>query len=125
MQVQWIHIVMVALGGMAGSVCRFLLSTLVINKFTTRFPWGTFSVNIIGSLLIGLFLGFALKHHANDQWKLLLATGFCGGFTTFSALSNESIMMLKQEQFGILGMYLASTIVVGIGATALGYSLTK
>lgn len=125
MSISWIQILLVAIGGMVGSVMRFLASTLIINKLSTAFPWGTFFVNIAGSLLIGYVAALAARHSGFQNWQLLLATGFCGGFTTFSALSNESLQMIKQGQFGMLGIYLSASLILGIGAAALGYTLSK
>jgi len=119
------HIFLVAMGGMVGSVLRFIAGTIIMNKVSTSFPWGTFWVNIIGSLLIGLVAGHLVKHPGFHPWQLLLATGFCGGFTTFSALSNESLHMLKSEQYGLLAIYLSASLILGIGAAALGYTFSK
>ena len=74
------NILLVALGGALGSVCRYLISKLSLGTF----PWGTLTVNILGSLLIGLLTGLMLRGSVSPEMKLLLVTGFCGGFTTFS-----------------------------------------
>ena len=84
------QLILIAFGGAAGSVLRYLLSNI-----NTSFPWGTFTVNILGSLLIGLLVGFASKGVLSPEMKLLLVTGFCGGFTTFSTFANESFGMMK------------------------------
>ena len=85
------NILLVALGGALGSVCRYLLSKLSLGTF----PWGTLTVNILGSLLIGLLTGLMLRGSVSPEMKLLLVTGFCGGFTTFSTFANESFGMMK------------------------------
>jgi CrcB protein len=125
MSISFHHIALVALGGMSGSVLRYLTGLLLYAKSTPAFPWATFGVNVLGSLLMGLVAGFAARHQTFQSWYLLLATGFCGGFTTFSALSYESISMLRNQQWGALALYLSATLILGIGAAALGYSLTK
>jgi fluoride exporter len=125
MYLTFTNIAMVGLGGMAGSVFRFVIGSIIMHRYPGRFPWGTFSVNIIGSLLIGIFLGWAAKQQHADFWKLLLATGFCGGFTTFSTLSYEGFLLIKQQQFGILALYISATLVLGLVATALGFIITK
>ena len=80
------NLLLVALGGGLGSVCRYLVSRMVESSF----PWGTFAVNILGSLLIGLLVALVGKGIVSNEIKLLLVTGFCGGFTTFSTFANES-----------------------------------
>ncbi|WP_333798857.1 fluoride efflux transporter CrcB [Phnomibacter sp.] len=119
------HIFLVAMGGMLGSVLRFIAGTFIMQKAGTAFPWGTFAVNIAGSLLIGWVAGQAAKHPGFQAWQLLLATGFCGGVTTFSALSNESLQMLRQQQYGLLSLYISASLILGIGAAALGFTLSK
>lgn len=119
------HIVLVALGGMLGSVLRFVAGTFIMQKAGSAFPWGTFAVNIIGSLFIGWVAGQAAKHPGFQAWQLLLATGFCGGFTTFSALSNESLQMIRQQQYGLLAVYIGASLILGIGAAAFGFTLSK
>ena len=79
--------ILVFLGGGLGSVCRYLISK-ALNSRGTNLPWGTFTVNILGSFIIGLLLGIAIKNNnLNNTTNLILATGFCGGFTTFSTFS--------------------------------------
>ena len=85
------NILLVAIGGAIGSVCRYLLSGINVASW----PWGTFAVNILGSLFIGLFVGLVSKGIVSPEIKLLLVTGFCGGFTTFSTFANESFSMMK------------------------------
>lgn len=125
MSISFSHIALVALGGMTGSVLRYLVTVFVAAKEWASFPWATLSVNIGGSLVMGLVAGFATRFSTVQSWQILLATGFCGGFTTFSALSNESITMIRQHQWGALALYLSATLILGIGAAALGYSFTK
>lgn len=119
------NIGLVAAGGMSGSVLRYLISAAMVHRLGTHFPWATLLVNIAGSLFIGLISGVASRHSSFQSWQLLLATGFCGGFTTFSALSNEALYMLKQQQYGWLALFLVASLLLGIGAAALGYTITK
>ena len=125
MQISFLHIVLVALGGMVGSVARFVTGKLVQNHVAGNFPWGTFAVNVTGSLLMGVFLGLAAKQQNPENWRLLLATGFCGGFTTFSAMSNEGFHLLKQQQYTIFAIYFAASLVLGLAAVAGGYFISK
>lgn len=125
MQVQWFHILLVGIGGMAGSILRFLISNWFVQTVPPTFPWGTFAVNVAGCLIIGLIMGQTFKAHQADFWKLLLASGFCGGFTTFSAFSNEGYQMLKHQLYGLFAAYAISSIFLGLTAVATGYFLTR
>lgn len=113
---------LVGAGGAVGSMLRYAFALMITNKL---FPYTTFIVNIIGSLLIGILLGLLLKNSiTNYGWKFL-ATGLCGGFTTFSALSLEGVEMLQQQRYLIFGMYFLLSIVLGLAAAYTGYSITK
>ena len=86
------NILLVGLGGGIGSMLRYLSQRMADKLYTIHFPWGTFSVNIIGCFLIGIFWGISFKSfETNENWKLFLMTGLCGGFTTFSAFTLEGI----------------------------------
>ncbi|MBR1901596.1 MAG: fluoride efflux transporter CrcB [Bacteroidaceae bacterium] len=112
-------ILLVALGGGIGSVCRYLIS--ILN--TTSYPWGTFAVNILGSLLIGLLVGCVNKGSLPPELKLLLVTGFCGGFTTFSTFANESVGMMKAGDILLSALYIGASVVVGVLAVWAGLKL--
>ena len=114
------NILLVALGGAVGSVCRYLLSGMNV---ASR-PWGTFAVNIIGSLIIGLLVGLVSKGVVSPEMKLLLVTGFCGGFTTFSTFANESFGMMKAGDVLMTAIYIGASIVVGILAVWGGLALS-
>lgn len=115
------EIAIVFIGGGLGSALRFGVSKLFIST-TLKFPTATFLVNIIGCLLIGLLLAYFSKTE-NSFYKLLLVTGFCGGFTTFSTFSNETILLLKNNQFSLALIYIISSLVLGLLATFVGYFL--
>lgn len=116
---------LVFLGGGVGSVLRYVV-TRFLNNPTTGVPYGTFLVNIIGSFLIGIILGLALKNEAlNQNHTLLLATGFCGGFTTFSAFAYENHLFLKSGNLTLLFGYTIASIVVGLLAVFLGIYIVK
>lgn len=116
------NIILVGLGGMIGSVLRYLTSHFIRHE---SFPYATFVVNIAGSLLIGAIMGIAAKQEGFGNWRLFLATGICGGFTTFSAFAWENIQLLNQERYGSFVAYTGGTLVLGFGAVALGYWITK
>ena len=112
------------LGGGMGSVLRFLISKN-LNQ-VSAIPLGTLLVNFLGSLIIGLILGMGLKQEIlSPNATLLLATGFCGGFTTFSAFSFENQALLKAGDYLNFGIYSAGSIFLGIGAVLIGLWLSK
>jgi len=115
---------LIFLGGGLGSVSRYALSRLL--NSTSQFPMGTFTVNIIGSLLIGLILGYALKNNESSSPLILfLSVGFCGGFTTFSAFAVENLTFLKNGEFSLFALYSISSLLLSIVAVFLGLWLIK
>ena len=88
------------------------------------FPWATFAVNVIGCLLIGLFTGIAASGHLPAQWKLVLVTGFCGGFTTFSTFMNENYLLAKDHLL-MLVIYTLASLALGMAALVLGYKMAE
>nr|WP_321246650.1 fluoride efflux transporter CrcB [uncultured Psychroserpens sp.] len=116
---------LVFIGGGFGSMLRFALSKL-LNNSQNGIPYGTFAANIIGSLLIGLILGFAIKNDTlSSNQTLLLATGFCGGFTTFSTFAYENHVLLKSGDFTTFAMYTIASFVLGFLAVFFGMHLAK
>ena len=119
------NLALVFIGGGTGSMARYLLGKF-LNNSTTGIPYGTFLANILGSLLIGLILGyFAKSENLSQETTLLLATGFCGGFTTFSTFAYESHLFLKSGDFFSFAAYALASIVVGFAAVFLGMWLVK
>jgi fluoride exporter len=119
-------LLLIGIGGGIGSISRFLCYRYIHVAYPAPFPWGTFWVNISGCLLIGLF--FALAERGNilsPEWRLFLMTGFCGGFTTFSAFALENINLLKAGDFINFSLYTAGSVVLGLAATYLGIILVK
>ncbi|MCU0363288.1 MAG: fluoride efflux transporter CrcB [Bacteroidales bacterium] len=113
-------------GGFLGSVARFLVSRAMQNWYPSAFPWGTFAVNVAGCLLIGLIYGFSEKSSLlTTGWKMFLAVGFCGGFTTFSTFANENIALLRDGELFYFFLYTALSVVLGLAATLGGMILTK
>ena len=88
------------------------------------FPWATFAVNVIGCLLIGLFTGIAASGHLPAQWKLVLVTGFCGGFTTFSTFMNENYLLAKDHLL-MLAIYTLASLALGMAALVVGYKMAE
>lgn len=117
---------LVFIGGGAGSVLRYLAQAWAGKWWQNLFPLGTFLVNVSGCLLIGILLGVISKQNTDTtEWKLLLVTGICGGYTTFSTFSNEGLALFKQEQYFYFFMYVAGSVVLGLLATFAGWALTK
>lgn len=113
------------LGGGLGSVLRYLVSK-VFNLDTFQFPLGTFLVNCIGSLFLGLLMGYAIKNDlANNPTILFLTVGVCGGFTTFSAFASENLSFLKNGDFSSFAIYSSITLIVGIAAVFVGFWWAK
>ena len=114
----------VALGGALGSMARWALSGVVQRWSGTAFPWGTFAVNLLGSLLIGAVTALALERAlVPPPARLFLVTGVLGGFTTFSALSYETFALLRDGQWLAAAGYALGSVVAGVGATVAGYGL--
>lgn len=119
------QVFLVFIGGGFGSVLRYLVSRW-LNKADYNIPYGTFFVNVLGSLLIGIILGYAMKSSSLTQNQtLLLATGFCGGFTTFSAFAYENQALLKSGDYLNLGIYLISSVVLGLLAVLFGLYISR
>jgi len=116
---------MIGVGGFIGSICRYLLSLLIQNKFLSTYPFGTLSVNIIGCFLIGIIYALSDRGHFSVEWRLFLATGIIGGFTTFSSFSNETVSMLRDAQYGNALLYVSGSVILGLLATFCGIILIK
>ena len=116
--------VYVAVGSALGGVCRYFVS-LALNS-PSGFPWGTFGVNVLGSLAIGALSGWLAQGTGNGAAiRAFAVVGFCGGFTTFSTFSNETFRMLENAQWGMLAGYVAASLVAGLAAVALGYQVSR
>ncbi|MDC0902800.1 fluoride efflux transporter CrcB [bacterium] len=119
------QVLLVFIGGGVGSALRYL-----VGKFlkipASGFPWSTFSVNVLGSLIIGILMGVTLKNSAlSENQTLLLITGLCGGFTTFSAFAYENQVFLKEGDFTNFFIYTLGSIGVGLAAVFLGFFISK
>ena len=118
-------IFIIGTGSFIGGVFRYLLSWLIHAKTTTSFPLGTLTVNIIGCFFIGIVLGIFDKGQMSHEWKLFLATGLLGGFTTFSAFSNETFVLFREGCVGYALLYILASVLLGLLATYGAYLLIK
>lgn len=117
------NFLLVALGGGMGSMLRYGASLLFRNH---AFFFSTLVVNITGCFLIGLLLGIAERNSTFDShWKILLTTGFCGGFTTFSAYSWEGLQLISQQRYLVFFLYIAGTVLAGLAAVLAGWWLSR
>lgn len=120
------NLLLVALGGGIGSMARYLCQRWAGSSFAGHFPWGTFLVNSMGCFAIGIFWGLTFRSFENNEnWKLFLMTGLCGGFTTFSAFTLESVGLVREQRFGLFFTYLAGSVLIGLIATFLGMKLVR
>ncbi|AXT63764.1 fluoride efflux transporter CrcB [Aquimarina sp. AD10] len=119
------QILLVFLGGGTGSIARYLISKY-LNSTASNIPYGTFTANVLGSLIIGIILGLAVKNNSVSQNTVaFLATGFCGGFTTFSTFAHENHLFLKSGDFVNFIIYAIGSFAIGLLFVFLGMFITK
>ena len=116
---------LVAVGGGAGAVARYLMQQYVQGRWPLAWPVGTGAVNALGCLLAGLFLGLLERHNLGAAWRLLLITGVCGGFTTFSAFALENVALLREGHVGLAALYAGGSVAVGVLLAGAGYWLAR
>jgi fluoride exporter len=113
-------------GSFIGGIARYLTSKVVQNSIASSFPYGTLVVNVAGCLLIGLIFGISERTNLiNDEWRIFLTIGFCGGFTTFSTFANENMILLRDGNFFYFTLYTGSSVFLGLIAVFFGNALTK
>jgi len=119
-------ILIVGTGGFIGSVMRYLVQVFVERGMTSTFPWGTFIANIAGSFIIGIVFALAEKGNLmSAEWRIFLAVGICGGFTTFSSFAYNNLMLLKENVFGQLLWNVGGSVFFGILAVYFGIILVR
>ncbi len=117
---------LVFIGGGTGSVLRYWAQAWVGKWWQNPFPWGTFLINISGCLLIGLLLGLIARQSTPaTEWKLLLITGVCGGYTTFSTFSNDGLTLFRQGHYTYFLAYIAGSVALGLLSTFAGWAMTR
>lgn len=119
-------LLLVALGGGIGSVFRYVTTLVTAKFFSGSFPLATFITNMAGCFLIGILAGYFEKNSGlSPDLKFLLITGFCGGYTTFSAFGLENIRLMQEQQFFLALLYTALSVVLGLLCVGLGLLCTK
>ncbi len=119
-------ILLVGTGGFIGSVMRYLVQFFVEKGLTSTFPLGTLIANVVGSFIIGLVFALAEKSNLmSSEWRMFLAVGVCGGFTTFSSFAYNNFTMLKEGTFGQFFINVGGSLFLGIFAVYLGVIVVR
>jgi fluoride exporter len=120
------HMLLVAIGGALGSVCRYLVGLWALRQFGPNFPWGTLTVNVAGSFAIGLLVELIVRRYdASPEMRLLLITGVLGGFTTFSAFSLDVITLFERGAALAGATYVLASVAISLGAVFAGLALGR
>jgi crcB protein len=119
------NLLFVALGGGLGSVLRYLTSFWMGKSYSSAFPLGTFIINVLGCFVIGFLIGLSSKTLLNEELRLLLVVGFCGGYTTFSTFSAENMKLLETGNYLTLTLYIVASVLLGLIAVWGGNTLSK
>ncbi len=119
-----LNVLLVALGGGLGAAGRYGVS-LALPVKPGEWPWTTFGINIVGSLLIGVLAGWLARNPDGEPWRLFLGIGVLGGFTTFSAYSLETLRMIERGDWGGAGLYALGSVAAGLAAVAIGAEFAK
>ena len=117
--------VWVALAGGAGALARFVLDGAARGRWSATFPWATVAINVSGSFVLGVLTGLVLFHGEPDTLRLVLGTGFCGGYTTFSTASVETVQLARRGAVVAAAGNALGTLVLAVGAGALGLLVTR
>lgn len=117
--------VAVALAGAAGAVTRLVLDGVIRERTGSAFPWATVVINVTGSFALGVFAGLLGGSHGAAAWLAVLGTGFCGGYTTFSTASVETLTLLRTRRVGAAFAQAAGTLAVTVAAVWLGLALAR
>lgn len=120
------HILLVAFGGAFGAVCRHLIGVAGLRWLGPSFPWGTMAVNVLGSLAMGIFAGLlASRLGGSTELRLLVGTGFLGGFTTLSAFSLDAVTLWERGAIGPAAAYVLGSVLLSIAALLAGLAIVR
>lgn len=116
------NIILVFLGGGLGAVARYQTGVMATRIWGLAWPWGTFTVNVLGGFLMGFLASWLAHSGVSDQqrWRLFLGVGALGGFTTFSAFSLETALMIERREYSGAGAYALASVLLSVGALFLG-----
>jgi len=118
------NILLIAIGGAIGSVSRYGCQKWIYHLYANPYPFGTFTVNVLGSFLVGVFFALSEKSYLTSRgWTLFLIVGFCGGFTTFSAFSLETLSLMRNGDVVAALLYIIASVTIGLLAVWGGYSI--
>ncbi len=119
-------VLLAGIGGFIGSITRYVTTVFVHKIFPTNFPLGTLIVNLVGCFLIGIILGLFEKGEVlSPEMRLMLSVGFCGGLTTFSTFTNDTINLINDREVLFLMLYMGVSIFLGISLTLLGKTVVN
>ena len=122
----WTNILLVAGGGSLGSVLRYLFGVGALRVMGPAWPYGTFGINVVGSTLMGVLAGWlAFRVDGGNSWRLLLGTGVLGGFTTFSAYSLDTALMVERREYSLAALYAIGSVAVGLVGLFAGLWLAR
>ncbi len=124
----WRMLLAVFIGSGLGGVCRYLMSDIIMSIFPQQqvAQWATLTVNIAGCFILGLIFGFIDRGcQVSPEMRVFLTAGFCGGLTTFSTFARESVVLLGSGQYVTVAVYLALSLLLGLGAAASGHMLAS
>lgn len=116
---------LVAAGAAVGAPLRYLVDRVVQGRHRSVFPWGTFTVNVAGSVILGAVTAAALTGGAPNEWELLLGIGVCGAFTTYSTFAYETIRLLQQRAHRVALVNAIASVLVGVLGATIGFAVTR
>lgn len=125
MSVSLSHIAAVAAGGALGAISRYGVGVVMGRWLGPDFPWGTLTVNVVGSLVMGILIGLFAHDGTNQTIRLFLVVGFLGAFTTFSTFSLDAVTLFERGAHGAVALYIAGSVIGAIAGLFLGLTLTR
>jgi len=118
-------LLLLSVGGSLGTTLRFLIYSFFEKHQNTGFPWATFTVNTLGSFLIGFLWGFFANHYISPGLRMIIFVGFLGSFTTFSTFAFDNFSLIRDGEIKVMFFYLFTTNILGIGLAIGGYYISK
>ncbi|HEX7826338.1 MAG TPA: fluoride efflux transporter CrcB [Mycobacterium sp.] len=116
-------VMLTLIAGAAGAVARFMVDATIKQRWRSPFPLATVVINVTGSLLLGMLAGIVLFHGASSTWQTVVGTGFCGGYTTFSTASFETVRLVQQDRRALALLNAIGSLVASVGACAVGLAV--